>query len=65
MDWITDPQIWLSLLTLISLEIVLGTHCFSDRSELKDGKQLPDRTLRIGIYRLKRAWPDLTAQDER
>lgn len=24
MDWISDPQIWLSLLTLISLEIVLG-----------------------------------------
>jgi len=24
MDWITDPQIWLSLLTLVALEIVLG-----------------------------------------
>jgi len=24
MDWLTDPQIWASLLTLIGLEIVLG-----------------------------------------
>src|SRR3954462_6818229 len=24
MDWITDPQIWISLLTLTGLEIVLG-----------------------------------------
>src|SRR3954469_18455923 len=24
MDWITDPQIWLSLVTLTALEIVLG-----------------------------------------
>ena len=24
MDWITDPQIWISLLTLTALEIVLG-----------------------------------------
>ena len=24
MDWITDPQIWISLVTLTGLEIVLG-----------------------------------------
>lgn len=24
MDWITDPQIWISLVTLTALEIVLG-----------------------------------------
>ena len=24
MDWLTDPQIWASLLTLTALEIVLG-----------------------------------------
>jgi predicted tellurium resistance membrane protein TerC len=24
MDWLTDPQIWISLLTLTALEIVLG-----------------------------------------
>src|SRR5688572_26996058 len=24
MDWITDPQIWIGLLTLTALEIVLG-----------------------------------------
>ncbi|MEY4813531.1 MAG: hypothetical protein RLZZ162_604, partial [Verrucomicrobiota bacterium] len=24
MEWLTDPQVWISLLTLTGLEIVLG-----------------------------------------
>ncbi len=45
MDWITDPQIWISLLTLTLLEIVLGVDNIIFISILA-GKLPPDQQAR-------------------
>lgn len=45
MDWLTDPQLWLSLLTLSALEIVLGIDNLVFLSILADRLPEPQRPL--------------------
>jgi predicted tellurium resistance membrane protein TerC len=48
MDWLTDPQIWASLLTLTALEIVLGINFIAILAgRLPEGRQ--NRARQMGL----------------
>jgi len=58
MEWITDPQVWIALLTLTALEIVLGIDNIIFISilagKLPPSRQARARTLGLGVAMLTR-----------
>jgi len=58
MEWITDPQIWVALLTLTALEVVLGIDNIIFISilvgKLPSGQQARARTVGLGLAMLTR-----------
>ncbi|MGH2575460.1 MAG: TerC family protein, partial [Ignavibacteria bacterium] len=58
MEWITDPQIWIALITLTALEVVLGVDniIFISiiSSKLPENKQGKARTLGLALAMVTR-----------